>query len=277
MCHVFRCDSAPAKEIANSLRDACRRIINEKNAIKSHANLLKRPSFLSELATKPADFSRYKSTSCHDQNQLTGATVQIPKSYTQAENLNLFQGHSSTEEPKKTVKCRYLGSCAVTKPSGMDTLNEALEKVYLQSLDAFKRARRQNKKPLKAATSSDDEEDYDENYDYPEDAFTFDMLDLNGDKKLGVEAEVVVSPSTVSVRGSQSADTLVECRVRYLSFMGISNDVRLCGFIVHCVDNTFKCHAFLCENSSGNLMKAIEAACRVSYFIQIICSIFCYF
>ena len=157
----------------------------------------------------------------------------------------------------------------------MDTLNEALEKVYLQSLDVFKRARRQNKKP-KAATSSDDDEDYDENYDYPENAFTFDMLDLNGDKKLGVEAEVVVSPSTVSVRGSQGTDMLVECRVRYLSFMGISNDVRLCGFIVHCVDNTFKCHAFLCENSSGNLMKAIEAACRVFIF-AIIFRLFYYF
>ena len=32
MCHVFRCDSVPAKDIANCLRDTCRRIINEKKA-----------------------------------------------------------------------------------------------------------------------------------------------------------------------------------------------------------------------------------------------------
>ena len=60
MCHVFRCDSAPAKEIANNLRDACRRIISEKKKTGNHKNLLKRPSL---LPTSESDFSRCKSAS----------------------------------------------------------------------------------------------------------------------------------------------------------------------------------------------------------------------
>jgi len=278
---VFRCDSAPAKEIANSLRDTCRRIMSEKNSNKvktKHiiqtqlqpiSNRFLKRSDLNDSETRSTDFSRYKSVSCHDQDQLN--QTQIPKSQTHLDNLRLFQSHSSTEEPKKTMKCRYLGSTTVAKPSGMETLNEAIEKVYLKSLKEFKRVKKENRQKNAASTStkiesvnfsSDDEEDYNDNYDYPENSFTFDMLDLHKGKSLGVEVKVIVTPSTVIVQDHEF-ETCVECRLRYLSFMGISNDVRLSGFIMHCIDNTFKCHVFLSENSSANLMQMIETACRV--------------
>ena len=34
------------------------------------------------------------------------------------------------EEPKKTLRCHYLGTSQVTKPTGIETLNGAIEKVY---------------------------------------------------------------------------------------------------------------------------------------------------
>lgn len=55
-----------------------------------------------------------------------------------------------------------------------------------------------------------------------------------------------------------------ECRVRYLSFMGIGQNVKLCGFIMHTAQDLFIAHVFHCEPSSGALCKTIEAACKVS-------------
>lgn len=293
MCHVFRCDSAPAKEIANSLRDTCRRIINEKKKLKSSptsqqdspSSLLKqRTNFLPDMfSPKNSAFSRYsKSTSYQNGNELKGQ--QLPKSQTESDGLKFV---SAMDEPKKTISCKYLGSTCVGKPSGMDVLNDAIEKIYVKSLEDLKRTRKQirnrnqslfkkndffNDKNDYEDEDEDEDEEYEnyENYDYRDNAFSLESLDLNNDKRLGTDVEVVVSPSTVSVKNKYSISSsddeglILECRIRYLSFMGISNDVRLCGFIVHCIDNTFKCHAFLCENSSGGLMKLIEAACRVS-------------
>ena len=161
----------------------------------------------------------------------------------------------------------------------MDTLNEAIENIYMKSLEEYKRIKKQNKfKNKNQFKTSDyfeekneyedeDDEDEDDDYEnYRENSPSFDPLNTNRDKKLGHDVEVVVSPSTVSVKKINSTDGsyLVECRVRYLSFMGISNDVRICGFIVHCIDNSFKCHAFLCDISSATLCKTIEAACKVN-------------
>ena len=34
------------------------------------------------------------------------------------------------EEPKKVLRCHYLGEVEVAKPTGVDTINNAMEKVY---------------------------------------------------------------------------------------------------------------------------------------------------
>lgn len=57
---------------------------------------------------------------------------------------------------------------------------------------------------------------------------------------------------------------IAECRVRYLSFLGIGQNVKNCAFIMHTAEDKFVCHAFVCEPSSGALCKTIEAACKVS-------------
>ena len=243
MCHVFRCDSVPAKEIANTLRDTCRRIIGEKKQSKSRHDATKAfdgSQFASTFSPKSnrTDFSKFKSASCNI-NEL-GCT---------GEQKHHFM--SSMDEPKKSISCKYLGSSSVSKPSGMVTLNEAIERIYLNALDEYKRKKKQNKlknKNLfklrrenssdKEIKNSDDDEDDDddddeEELDYRENAFSFDLLDLNREKKLGIDVNIIVSPSTVTVRKLSAnmkqlvdEDLIFECRVRYLSFMGISNDVR---------------------------------------------------
>ena len=90
------------------------------------------------------------------------------------------------------------------------------------------------------------------------------------------KVEVVVAPSTVQVVVSESSayngwsqvageTLLAECRVRYLSFMGIGKDVKFFAFINHTPEDTFVCHVFHVEPSAAALCKTIEAACKLRF------------
>ena len=61
----------------------------------------------------------------------------------------------------------------------------------------------------------------------------------------------------------QTEEQVVECRVRFLSFLGIGKDVQQCGIIVHTSQDVFIAHGFSCSTSAGPLCKTIEAACKV--------------
>ncbi|XP_065086001.1 protein Fe65 homolog isoform X2 [Ochlerotatus camptorhynchus] len=77
---------------------------------------------------------------------------------------------------------------------------------------------------------------------------------------------VSVAPSMISVNTSDpEARLLCECRVRYLSFLGIGKNVKNCAFIMHTAQDKFVAHVFHCEPSSGALCKTIEAACKLRY------------
>ncbi|XP_021706958.1 protein Fe65 homolog isoform X3 [Aedes aegypti] len=77
---------------------------------------------------------------------------------------------------------------------------------------------------------------------------------------------VSVAPSMISVNTSdQEARLLCECRVRYLSFLGIGKNIKNCAFIMHTAQDKFVAHVFHCEPSSGALCKTIEAACKLRY------------
>ncbi|CAG9782405.1 unnamed protein product [Diatraea saccharalis] len=145
-----RCE-APARSIANALRDICKRIMIERS-----------------LQPPPR------------------ASFPTPM-----------------EEPRKTVRARYLGSAEVPRATGMDVLNDAIERLACARAPSAWRP-------------------------------------------------VAVAETT----------PLVECRVRYLSFLGIGRDVRRCAFIVHTAQDLFVAHAFHAEPSSGALCKTIEAACK---------------
>ena len=235
MCHVFRCDSSPAKEIANNLRDTCKRILLEKKLNNApslmngqtnlRSSLLKRPNFLPDLTVNNnSNLNKIKSNANNiDVKQVNDAS-NFPK---------------PMDEPKKTIRSRYLGSVQVYKPSGIDILNAGIEKIYSNAHEEYTSAKRQRIKKHKLNNKNDDfncksnnqldtDDDFDD-YDFDLDQDTtisFDnLLDLNTEKSIGVDCDVIISPSKIEVK-QNSENVILECRTRYLSFMGISTDVR---------------------------------------------------
>jgi len=75
---------------------------------------------------------------------------------------------------------------------------------------------------------------------------------------------VAVAPSTVSI-SFMDGEPPLECRVRFLSFLGIGQNVQQAAFIMHTAQDTFICHVFHCEPTAGPLCKTIEAACKLRY------------
>ena len=76
---------------------------------------------------------------------------------------------------------------------------------------------------------------------------------------------VGVAPSTITITFTDSKRSPIDCRVRFLSFLGIGKDMRKCAFIVHTAQDTFVAYSFHCEPHSGPLCKTVEAACTLRY------------
>lgn len=57
---------------------------------------------------------------------------------------------------------------------------------------------------------------------------------------------------------------LSECRVRFLSFMGVGRDVHAFAFIMAEGPGDYTCHMFWCEPNAASLSEAVQAACMVS-------------
>ncbi|KAL5011526.1 hypothetical protein ScPMuIL_010077 [Solemya velum] len=199
MCHVFRCDT-PARQIANTLRDICKKIMMERKLQQSVSHRLTRPTDLPNL------------------EKITGEPNGEKLSFNTIYNNASFP--TPMEEPKKVIRCHYLGGDFVTKPTGMDILNSVIDRMYKLC------------QPEKWKFVS-----------------------------------VSVAPSTVTIIEHGKPENIIdECRVRYLSFMGISMyNIKLCSFIFHRPDNTFYAHVFHCEPSAGPLCKTVEAACKLRY------------
>ncbi|KAL5286020.1 APBB2 family protein [Megaselia abdita] len=198
MCHVFRCDTA-ARTIANTLRDICKKIMIERSLqMDTSSSGCSSGSPLSQRggSVRPTDLPTDRKWNRHPQSFPT-----------------------PMEEPKKVLKARYLGSREVDRPTGMETINDAIDKIIADS------------KP----------EDFE---------------DVN----------VAVAPSMISVLSTGDDGRLItECRVRYLSFLGIGRNVKNCAFIMHTAQDKFIAHVFHCEPSSGALCKTVEAACKLRY------------
>lgn len=74
-----------------------------------------------------------------------------------------------------------------------------------------------------------------------------------------------VADATVTViKDKENDEVLVECRVRFLSFMGVGHDVHAFAFIMD-TGNHFACHAFWCEPNAGSVSEAVQAACMLRY------------
>lgn len=153
MCHVFRCDSAPAKEIANALKETCRRVIAEKNKSAAAAtaastmitsstadslNRLMRPNFLPDISvnTSKVDIN-LKLRSISYNKEMNESTINELVS----DSIPL----TPMDEPCKKHACKYLGNMPVNKPYGMDVLNDAIDKIYTRALDNYKKMKREKK------------------------------------------------------------------------------------------------------------------------------------
>ncbi|XP_061685053.1 amyloid beta precursor protein binding family B member 2 isoform X2 [Syngnathoides biaculeatus] len=75
-----------------------------------------------------------------------------------------------------------------------------------------------------------------------------------------------VADATVTIsKDEDEKEVLVECRVRFLSFMGVGHDVRTFAFVMDAGGHRYDCHVFWCEPNAGSVSEAVQAACMLRY------------
>ncbi|KAL1262273.1 hypothetical protein QQF64_007538 [Cirrhinus molitorella] len=76
-----------------------------------------------------------------------------------------------------------------------------------------------------------------------------------------------VADATITVikEKEEEEEVLVECRVRFLSFMGVGRDVHTFAFIMDTGNQHFQCHVFWCEPNAGSVSEAVQSACVLRY------------
>ncbi|XP_073501808.1 amyloid beta precursor protein binding family B member 2 isoform X5 [Phyllobates terribilis] len=180
-CHVFRCDT-PAKAIATSLHEICSKIMAErKNA---------------------------KATACSSSQERPHASLDVP----------LQEFPTPKTELVQKFHVLYLGMQSVTKPIGMDVVNDAIDSLMTPS----------------------DKEDW-------------------------TPVIMNVADATVTVIKEKDEEVLLECRVRFLSFMGVGKDIHTFAFIMDTGSQHFETHVFWCEPNAGSVSEAVQAACMLRY------------
>ncbi|KAG9468858.1 hypothetical protein GDO78_021811 [Eleutherodactylus coqui] len=179
-CHVFRCEM-PAKAIATGLHSVCSRIMAERRTTRSLMDSL----FM-------------------DQSRLVDVPFQVEFPAPKNELVQRFQVF-------------YLGSVCVSKPVGMEVVNNTLQTA------------------------------------------------LSTDRASWIPVTVNVASATVTVLHQQTEETISECRVRFLSFMGVGRDIHTFAFIMAEAPGIFICHMFWCEPNAAHLSEAVQAACMLRY------------
>ncbi|KAM9247392.1 amyloid beta precursor protein binding family B member 1 [Leptosomus discolor] len=86
-----------------------------------------------------------------------------------------------------------------------------------------------------------------------------------GGKEHWTPIVVNVAPATLTITHEQTEAVLCECRVRFLSFMGVGRDVRSFAFIMASAPGAFRCHMVWCEPNAAGLSEALQAACMLRY------------
>lgn len=232
MCHVFRCDM-PARTIANTLRDICKKIMIERSLQQN----LARPIDVNGGRTNgqgSLNSMQMMQMMTGGQGYTSGGVMNGCLVATRPTSLQMEHRRGNRvgngqvvvaqsfptpmEEPKKVLRAQYLGCLQVNQATGMEVLNEAIDRVVTN---------------------------------IPQDQWQ--------------AVNVAVAPSMISILQPSDDKLLAECRVRYLSFLGIGKNVKQCAFIMHTAQDTFMAHIFHCEPSSGALCKTVEAACKLRY------------
>lgn len=130
---------------------------------------------------------------------------------------------------------KYLGYVNLNRPSGIDMLNSAIDKCVAEA------EKLEQQIPLK----DDDKQE---------------------ESNINIDCKIHISPSSVIVESCSTGSIIVECRIRFLTFMGISKrDVKWYGFIMQTDENKFQAHCFECLPSAGPVCNAIQSACTNMY------------
>lgn len=134
----------------------------------------------------------------------------------------------------------YLGALQVTRSTGMEILNDAIEHMMTTNP-------KEQWKTVNVAVAPS--------------MISISLLSVSYSELSRPFKGKLIYFSTFWMQDEEQIVT--ECRVRYLSFLGIGKDVKQCAFIMHTAQDLFIAHVFHCEPSSGALCKTIEAACKV--------------
>ncbi|XP_026128848.1 amyloid-beta A4 precursor protein-binding family B member 1-like isoform X2 [Carassius auratus] len=88
---------------------------------------------------------------------------------------------------------------------------------------------------------------------------------LNSKDQDWTPVTVNVASATLTILTSEAEEVLSECRVRFLSFMGVGKDVHTFAFIMAEGPGDFICHMFWCDPNAASLSEAVQAACMLRY------------
>ena len=194
MCHVFRCQ-VPARTIANALRDICKKILIERSLAQSSSKLTDKLISVSERRERMA---MARPTSLNVEAKLS--KLARPTSSSGQTISETFP--TPMEEPRKVIKAWYLG-CLQVRLNCLFFINPSNIIVQVASPGGME--------VINTAIN--------------------DMIE-NTDKDDWSTVSVAVAPSTVSVSFHDGREPM-ECRVRFLSFLGIGQNVQQCAFIMH--------------------------------------------
>ena len=194
MCHVFRCQ-VPARTIANALRDICKKILIERSLAQSSSKLTDKLISVSERRERMA---MARPTSLNVEAKLS--KLARPSSSSGQTISETFP--TPMEEPRKVIKAWYLG-CLQVRRNCLFFINPSNMIVQVASPGGME--------VINTAIN--------------------DMIE-NTDKDDWSTVSVAVAPSTVSVSFHDGKEPM-ECRVRFLSFLGIGQNVQQCAFIMH--------------------------------------------
>ncbi|XP_065838168.1 amyloid beta precursor protein binding family B member 2-like [Oscarella lobularis] len=79
------------------------------------------------------------------------------------------------------------------------------------------------------------------------------------------EVIVEVMPTNVKIIDQKTQDVVHEHRVSLMSFLGLGQDKRYCGYVLSPSRDIHWCHAFASEINSGPMTVALKAACNARY------------
>ncbi|XP_030836677.1 uncharacterized protein LOC582967 isoform X1 [Strongylocentrotus purpuratus] len=112
-CHVFRCD-IPAKAIANALHEICAKVMSERQKGNTISMVTQGQMIRQQQQQQLMQMKSISLDSSKDATHTPSAGVDFP---------------TPKMEPITVFRANYVGSTSAVKQSGMDVLNDAIDKV----------------------------------------------------------------------------------------------------------------------------------------------------